>query len=62
MGSNFLGEREMQTYTTRNGGTLEIIRNGALTDMHVKDGAGETVATVVKPHAEVVPLILALTK
>jgi hypothetical protein len=62
MGSNFLGEREMQTYTTRNGGTLEIIRSGALTDMHVKDEAGETVATVVKPHAEAVPLILALTK
>jgi hypothetical protein len=62
MGSNFLGERAMQTYTTRNGGTLEIIRNGALTDMHVKNEAGETVATVVKPHAEVVPLILALTK
>jgi hypothetical protein len=30
--------------------------------MHVKDEAGETVATVVKPHAEAVPLILALTK
>jgi hypothetical protein len=52
----------MQTYTTRNGGTLEVIRTGALTDMHVKNEAGETVATVVKPHAEAVPLILALTQ
>jgi hypothetical protein len=50
----------MQTYTTRNGGSLEVIRNGALTDLHVKDPAGETVATVVKPHAEAVPLIATL--
>jgi hypothetical protein len=52
----------MRTFIARNGGTVEVTRNGVLTDMHVKNKAGETVATVVKPHAEVVPLILALTK
>jgi hypothetical protein len=50
----------MQTYTTRNGGSLEVDRNGAFTDLHLKDPAGETIATVVKPHAEAVPLIAAI--
>jgi hypothetical protein len=37
----------MQTYTTANGGTIEATRRGLEIDLHVRDAAGRTVATVV---------------
>jgi hypothetical protein len=37
----------MQTYTTADGGTIEATRRGLEIDLHVRDAAGRTVATVV---------------
>jgi hypothetical protein len=36
----------MQTYTTADGGTIEATRRGLEVDLHVRDAAGRTVATV----------------
>jgi hypothetical protein len=37
----------MQKYTTADGGTVEATRRGLEIDLHVRDAAGRTVATVV---------------
>ena len=42
----------MQTYTTRDGGTVQATRRTAVTDLHYRNAQGRTVATVVKGHAE----------
>ncbi|MDX2390204.1 hypothetical protein NJL88_09015 [Streptomyces sp. DK15] len=36
----------MRTYTTRDGSTIEITRRGYTVDMHLRNAAGHTVATV----------------
>lgn len=36
----------MGTYNTHDGGTVEATRRGYLVDLHVRDAAGRTVATV----------------
>lgn len=35
-----------RTYSTHDGGTLEVTRRGYLVDLHTRDAAGRTVATV----------------
>lgn len=35
------------TYTTADGSTIEINRRGIMVDLHVRNAAGRTVATVV---------------
>ncbi|MFD9629813.1 hypothetical protein [Streptomyces violascens] len=40
------------TVPTRDGGTVEITRCGALVDIHVRDGEGCTVATVTRRAGE----------
>ncbi|MFE2977484.1 hypothetical protein [Streptomyces sp. NPDC059258] len=42
----------MITVPTRDGGTVEITRCGALVDLHVRDAEGRTVATVVRRACE----------
>ena len=46
---------------TRDGGTIEVTRCGALVDLHVRDSAGRTVATVTR-RASDVALLLAQTR
>ncbi|WP_327385686.1 hypothetical protein [Streptomyces sp. NBC_01207] len=50
----------MVTLPTRNGGTVEITRVGALVDIHVRDAEGRTVATVVRRAGEEVALLAPL--
>ncbi|WP_369376092.1 hypothetical protein [Streptomyces sp. cg36] len=42
----------MVTVPTRDGGTVEITRCGALVDVHVRDAEGRTVATVTRRAGE----------
>ncbi|MFI7360457.1 hypothetical protein ACIBTP_41975 [Streptomyces avidinii] len=50
----------MVTLPTRNGGTVEITRSGALVDIHVRDATGRTVATVTRRAGEEVALLAPL--
>ena len=47
----------MVTLPTRDGGTVEITRCGALVDVHVRDAQGRTVATVVRRAGETALLL-----
>lgn len=40
---------------TRDGGTVEITRYGALVDYHLRDSSGRTVATVTRRAGEGIP-------
>ncbi|MFI1099816.1 hypothetical protein [Streptomyces melanogenes] len=42
----------MAVIPTRDGGTVEITRCGALVDIHVRDRKGRTVATVTRRAGE----------
>lgn len=42
----------MTVIPTRDGGTAEITRCGALVDIHVRDAEGRTVATVTRRAGE----------
>ncbi|GAA2781591.1 hypothetical protein GCM10019017_28150 [Streptomyces showdoensis] len=47
----------MVTLQTRDGGTVTVTRHGALVDMHLRNAAGRTVATVVRPVCEAARLL-----
>lgn len=47
-------------YATRDGGTVEVTRIGAYVDLHLRNAAGMTTATVHATYAESVRLLLSL--
>lgn len=47
-------------YATSDGGTVEVIRAGAYVDLHLRNAAGATTATVHTTYAESVRLLLGL--
>ncbi|MFF4424183.1 hypothetical protein ACFY04_25940 [Streptomyces sp. NPDC001549] len=47
-------------YATSDGGTVEVIRTGAYVDLHLRNPAGATTATVHTTYAESVRLLLGL--
>lgn len=48
------------THHTHDGGTVEVTRRGLLLDLHVRDAAGRTVATVEMDEGEAGGLLLDL--
>lgn len=49
----------MVTIPTRDGGTVTVIRCGALVDIHVRDAEGRTIATVTRRAGEAARLLSA---
>ncbi|MBT2401294.1 hypothetical protein AB0M39_33485 [Streptomyces sp. NPDC051907] len=45
------------TFTTADGGTVDVTRRGIEVDMHLRDPAGRTVATVVLPADDASALV-----
>ncbi|WP_326792017.1 hypothetical protein OHA79_09455 [Streptomyces sp. NBC_00841] len=50
----------MQIYTTADGGTIEATRRGLEIDLHVRNAAGRTVATVVMSESAAESLLAEL--
>ncbi|MFE1959228.1 hypothetical protein [Streptomyces sp. NPDC059479] len=49
-----------RTFTTADGGTIDVTRHGAEVDIHLRDASGRTVATVVVRDGDASVVLLSL--